>query len=181
VAGRKPRLHFTITLRKNATRLLHVGGLRQENIHMPVYQKYQTQAMYDYGVLVATHRAKVELDIVRLLLAERQRGMAILKAAGVTYDHFGQPDCGAMYLAVMEVPAGPIIGTLELARKLLRAERCWDEATPECDEWGSRWSTAKLVRFASSRTLSMNDGADLAELAMLAVELAGLAEVKVAA
>lgn len=146
-----------------------------------IYQKSETQSTDDHYVRLATHRAKVELDIVRLLLAERQRGMAILKAAGVGYDHFSQADCGAIYLAVMEVPAGPIIGTLELARKLLRAERCWDEATPECDEWGSRWSTAKLVRFASSRTLSMNDGADLAELAILAVELAGLAEVKVAA
>jgi hypothetical protein len=157
---------------KKPAGLVEAGGFEDATMRR-VYQQNETQSNFDLATAMAKYRVLVEIGIIRLLLAQRVRGMQILKAAGITYDHF-EPDLGAIYLAVMEHPNGDLGDCLVLARRLLKAEGCWDESAASDDSYSSRWSTRRLATFASSRLYPLDDEADLNAMAGLALELVEL-------
>ncbi len=125
------------------------------------------------AVAIAAHRATVETEIVRLFLANRVRGLEILKAAGVDVWAFDQDDLRVLFIACRYRPTGDVLNVLIVARQLLKRLSLWDD-TAIAAGTGMLWSDRRLARFATSLS-PLDDTAHLARLAVLAVELVDIA------
>lgn len=93
--------------------------------------------------------AAQERYVLGLLLTNRKAAEPIVKAAGLTVDHFSQPDHRVIFLA-WEVACdhdSDLLRTLQMVRFAIRHANLWDKSAAECSTgcWHSNRTIARLA------------------------------------
>src|SRR5687768_2413589 len=100
------------------------------------------------GVRLAERRARIEENVVVLLLRTRREGMASARELSVTSKHFDQDDLACVFIAIEHTESREKIETLKAARFLLQHIGRWDESVATGTRSGGWWSTERLANVA---------------------------------